>query len=116
MSKKYDLNDVVNHLPNLMADPIGSLTSFLEYCDKNKNTNETPRTKNESLNTNCQNKTEDKELQELLRAEEEIRKKKEELLNKNKTLKQQLKEATKEIEDGSNNFNKLYELIERVTH
>ena len=86
MSKKYDFNDVVNHLPDLMADP-KSLTSFLEYCDKNKNTNETPRTKNESLNTNCQNKTEDKELQELIRAEEEIRKKRKNFLIKNKNFK-----------------------------
>ena len=111
MNKKYDLNDVVQHLPTLMADPLGSLTSFLEYCDENK-----PKSTEDKPTKSQEEPKVDEELQELLRAEEEIRKKKEELLNKNKTLKQLLKDATKEIENGSRNFNKLYELIERVTH
>jgi len=101
MAKKYDVNDLVNVIPTLLNDPLGSLAVFLE---NNQETNKEQQPEN----------IEDPEMESILKAEEEIRKKKEELLKKKRSLKERLRSAVKQLENGSNNYNDVYLLIDEI--
>ena len=102
MAKKYDVNDLVNVIPTLLNDPLGSLAVFLENNQQSSN----DKSQNENI--------EDPEMESILKAEEEIRKKKELLLKRKRSLKERLRSAVKQLENGSNNYNDVYLLIDEI--
>lgn len=100
MEKKYDINDLVNAIPTLLNNPLGSLVKIIDHQE------------NEGENTTTT--TSDPEMDAILRAEEVLKKRKEALQKKRASIKEQIRVAVKEIEEGSINFNKLYSLIEQI--
>lgn len=96
-NKKYEMNDLVNAIPEIMNDPLGALTNYLEFCETKENNNK------EEVNS---------ELEDIEKAQRELDLRKKELDRKN--IKLRLKKAVDGLKNGETNYNMVYDLIEKI--
>ena len=95
--KKYEMNDLVNVLPEIMNDPIGSLTNYLEFREQKDNT------KSQEV---------DSELEEIEKAQRELDQRKRE--HEKKNIKLRLTRAVDALKNGGTDYASVYDLIKKI--